>query len=64
MQSRDFFANKEREGNVASVVYTKGALAKTTPVDLNARKFTVGASAGQKNTILAVPGVDIKKDDK
>lgn len=59
--SRDFFSNKEREGTVKSVVYTKAPLPKTTPVDLNARQFTVGATQAQKNTILAVPGVDTKK---
>lgn len=50
-RSRDFFYEKEREGNVKQVVFEKGPIGRTTPVNLAGRAMTVGASTANKNLV-------------
>jgi len=51
------YREKEKEGNIAGVVYVTSALPNTTPVDLGGRPMVASASEAQK--CVAVPSTPL-----
>jgi hypothetical protein len=49
--SKKFFQERERQGNVTGVVYETKPLSKATPLDLNNRSMTVGAATARANIV-------------